>query len=126
MIDKEFDFTDQFFRMVTIGLAKTLSKKIRWINKFTPLNDNETGFKRTTVPFYTSLTGDERFVLDAFVDDIADKRVTMNTDQFQRGVITFTGFNTRSDEFSNPNQYLAQKKNVNGILKNIINHINKK
>ena len=85
--------------------------------------NNETGFKRTTVPFYTSLTGDERFVLDAFVDDIADKRVTMNTDQFQRGVITFTGFNTRSDEFSNPNQYLAQKKNVNGILKNIISKV---
>lgn len=123
MIDKEFDYTDQFFRMATIALAKTLSKKIRWINKFTPLNDDETGFKRVTVPFYTSLTGDERFVLDAFVDDIADKRVTVNTDQYQRGQITFIGFNTLSDEFANPNQYIAKKQNVNKVLKNVISKV---
>ncbi len=123
MIDSHRDFDDQFFRMVTVSLARTLNKSIRWINYFEPLNDTETGRKRVLVPFYTSLTGDERFSLDAFVDDIVDVRVGMNTDQFQRGQITFNGFGTRSDEFANPNQYLAQKTNINGTLRKIISKV---
>lgn len=117
------DFDNQFFRMVTIALAKTMSRQIRWINYFEPMNDNETGRIRVTIPFYTSLTGDERFCLDAFVDDIVDKRVTMNTDQFQRGVISYTSFASRSDEFANPNQYLSKKAEINGTLRKIISKV---
>lgn len=123
-IGHENDFDDQFFRMVTVSLAKTLSKRVRWINKFSPdVSSNKTGLTRVFLPFYTSLTGDERFVLDAFVDDIVDKRVTLNTDQYQRGVITFTNFSTRSDEFANPNQYLSNKVNINSTLKKIISKV---
>jgi len=117
------DFDDQFFRMITVSIANTLSGRVRWINKFTPEKDGDTGYRRVFLPFYTSLTGDERFVFDAFVDDIADKRVTLNTDQFQRGSITFTSFNTRSDEFANPNQYLTKRDMVNGVMKNIISKV---
>lgn len=123
MIDYTYDFDNQFFRMVTIALAKTLSRQIKWINYFEPQNENDTGRLRVTVPFYTSLTGDERFSLDAFVDDIVDKRVTLNTDQYQRGVITWNGFTSRSDEFANPNQYLSQKADINGTLRKIISKV---
>ena len=118
-----FDFDDQFFRMITVSLAKTLSKRVRWINRFTPNNSNESGFIRVFLPFQTSLTGDETFVLDAFVDDIVDKRVSTNTDQYQRGRITFTGFNSRSDEFANPNQYLSKKETINSTLRKIISKV---
>lgn len=123
MIDNNMDFDNQFFRMITISLARTLNKSIRWINYFEPLNDTETGRKRVLIPFYTSLTGDERFSLDTFVDDVVDQRVNMNTDQYQRGNITFTGFRTKSDEFANPNQYLSKKTNINGNLRKIISKV---
>jgi hypothetical protein len=123
MLDKIFDYDDQFFRMVSVALARTMNKSIRWINYFTPLNENETGRKRVCIPFYTSLTGDERFSLDAFVDDVVDTRVTVNTDQFQRGQITFNNFGSRSDQFANPNQYLSQKANINGTLRKVISKV---
>jgi len=123
MIGQVRDMDDQFFRMVTIALARTMNKSIRWINYFEPLDGTETGRRRVLVPFYTSLTGDERFALDAFVDDIVDQRVTMNTDQFQRGQITFNGFGSKSDQFANPNQYLGKKANINGSLRKIISKV---
>jgi len=122
-IGTTYDFDDQFFRMITISLAKTMSKNIRWINRFEPQNENETGMIRSFLPFYTSLTGDERFILDAFVDDIVDQRVGVNTDQLQRGSITFTSFSTNSDEFANPNQYLSKKSEINGVMKKVISKV---
>ena len=123
MIGEKFDFDDQYFRMITIALARTMNKSIRWINYFEPQNDKETGRQRVLIPFYTSLTGDERFNFDAFVDDVVDKRVTMNTDQYQRGSIVLTSIGSRSDEFANPNQYLSQKTNINGSLRKIISKV---
>jgi hypothetical protein len=123
MLEQQHDYDNQYFRMVTIALARTLNKAIRWINYFEPKNENETGRKRVLIPFYTSLTGDERFTLDSFVDDIVDTRVTVNTDQFQRGMIIFNNFTTHSDQFANPNQYLAQKSEINGKLRKIISKV---
>lgn len=114
---KEKDYDNQFFRMVTISLAKTMSKQIRWINRFEDKNI------RVFLPFYTSLTGDERFCLDAFVDDIIDVRLQMNTDQLQRGTITFNGISSKGDELANPNQYLSKKVNINNKLKKVISKV---
>jgi hypothetical protein len=60
------------------------------------------------VPFYYSLTGDERFLLDSFTDDIVSENrfVELNTDMIPRGHLTMTGFNIKSDEFANPNVWL--------------------
>ena len=113
-LEHEYHFNDNFFRMVTVSLARTLTSRIRWINRF------ENSKIRVLLPFYTVLGGKERLLLDAFVDDIPDKRVELNTDQKQRGVITFNGVNTRSDEFANPNQYLAKRSKINGDLKRIV------
>lgn len=116
-IYKQRDFDDQFFRMVGVALAKTMSQRIRWINRF------ENGYRRTVMPFYLDLVGDEQFVMDAFVDDIVDQRVILNTDQKQRGVIKMTSINSKSDELANPNQYLAQKGNINGKLRKILSKV---
>ena len=54
------------------------------------------------------MTGDERFLLDSFSDDVvSDNRyVELNTDMIPRGHLTMTGFDIKSDEFSNPNVWL--------------------
>ena len=116
-MNNQTNYDDQFIRQITIGLAKTLNKRIRWINRFEDKNI------RVTLPMYLSEAGDENFLLDAFIDDIVDKRVSQNTDQFQRGIITFTGFGSKSDEFANPNQYLKQKYTISEKLRTIISKV---
>lgn len=115
MISQQYDFDDQFFREVSISLRRTLNKQIRWINRFEDSNI------RVIIPFYSSLaTQDERFIFDAFVDDIADKRIMSNTDQFQRGVVTMTSIAPRSDEFANPNQYISHKTMIDKKIRKIL------
>jgi hypothetical protein len=38
---------------------------------------------------FGALTGSNRFIMDAFYDDIPDTKVNMNTDTIPRGVLTF-------------------------------------
>ena len=91
-----------FFRDLTVCVLDTLEGQVKWINRFT------SGDVRVEVPFYYSLTGDERFLLDSFADDIVSENrfVELNTDMIPRGHLTMTGFNIKSDEFANPNVWL--------------------
>jgi hypothetical protein len=102
MIGERFNFEDVFFRDLTVCVLDTLEGQVKWINRFT------SGDVRVEVPFYYSLTGDERFLLDSFSDDIVSENrfVELNTDMIPRGHLTMTGFNIKSDEFANPNVWL--------------------
>jgi len=102
MIGERFNFEDVFFRDLTICVLDTLEGEVKWTNRFT------SGDVSVTVPFYYSMTGDERFLLDSFSDDVvSDNRyVELNTDSIPRGHITMTGFDIKSDEFANPNIWL--------------------
>jgi hypothetical protein len=102
MIGERFNFEDVFFRDLTICVLDTMEGQINWINRFS------TGDVYVKVPFYYSLTGDERFLLDSFQDDITSNNrfVELNTDTIPRGHLTLTGFNIKSDEFANPNVWL--------------------
>jgi hypothetical protein len=102
MIGERFNFEDVFFRDLTVCVLDTLEGQVKWINRFS------TGDVFVQVPFYYSLTGDERFLLDSFADDIVSENrfVELNTDMIPRGHLTMTGFNIKSDEFANPNVWL--------------------
>lgn len=102
MVGKKFNFEDVFFRDLTICVLDTMEGQINWVNRFS------SGDVYVKVPFYYSLTGDERFLLDSFSDDIVSENrfVELNTDQIPRGHLTMTNFNIRSDEFANPNVWL--------------------
>jgi len=114
-IDEEYNYDDNFVRMTTIALCKVLGTKVRWINRWSD------GKKiRVLLPFYTSFAGQERFMLDAFVDDIVGNRVELNTDQKQRGVITFKGGSQRDEEFANPNQYVSKETKLNDDFRSIV------
>ena len=93
---------DVFFRDLTVCVLDTLEGEIRWTNRFS------SGDKEVNVPFYYSMTGDERFLLDSFTDDVVsnNRYVELNTDMIPRGHLTLTGFDIRSDEFANPNVWL--------------------
>lgn len=102
MIGEKFNFEDVFFRDLTACVLDTLEGQIRWVNRFS------SGNVSVSVPFYYSLTGDERFLLDTFADDIVSENrfVELNTDLIPRGHLTMTGFNINSDDFANPNVWL--------------------
>lgn len=117
MIGDRNNYDYNFFRMVDAALCKTLTRNIQWVNFFT---DKKI---RVVVPFYMSMAGSERILFDAFVDDIADKRIELNTDQIPRGVVTLTSFASNSDEFANPNQYLAKRSLINDEIKKIIGKV---
>lgn len=102
MIGDRYNMEDVFFRDLTVCVLDTLEGQVKWINRFT------SGDVYVEVPFYYSLTGDERFLLDSFADDIVstNRFVELNTDIIPRGHLTMTGFNIKSDEFANPNTWL--------------------
>jgi hypothetical protein len=102
MIGDSFNFEDVFFRDLTVCVLDTLEGQIKWVNRFT------SGDVFVQVPIYYSLTGDERFLLDSFSDDIVSENrfIELNTDLIPRGHLTMSGFNIKSDEFSNPNVWL--------------------
>jgi len=102
MIGDSFNFEDVFFRDLTVCVLDTLEGQIKWVNRFT------SGDVFVQVPIYYSLTGDERFLLDSFSDDIVSENrfIELNTDLIPRGHLTMTGFNIKSDEFANPNVWL--------------------
>lgn len=102
MIGNRQNFEDVFFRDLTCCVLDTLEGQIKWMNRFT------SGDLFVQVPIYYSLSGDERFLLDSFADDIVSESryVDLNTDIIPRGHLTMTGFNIKSDEFANPNVWL--------------------
>lgn len=114
MINEQYNFDDNFFRMVGAALVKTLHTSITWINYF---HDKK---MRVVVPFYLSIPGSEKYLLDAFVDDIVDSRVELNTDQIPRGIVTFNSFSSDITQFANPNEYLVNKREVNGEMKSFL------
>jgi hypothetical protein len=102
MIGERFNFEDVFFRDLTLCVLDTLEGEINWVNKFT------NGDLKVNVPFFYSLTGDDRFLLDSFSDDVVSNNrfVELNTDQIPRGHLTLSSFDIRADEFANPNVWL--------------------
>lgn len=102
MIGERFNMEDVFFRDLTVCVLDTLEGQIRWVNRFS------SGDFPVEVPFYYSLTGDERFLLDSFQDDIVSENrfIELNTDVIPRGHLTMKSFNITSDEFANPNVWL--------------------
>jgi hypothetical protein len=101
-IGERFNFDDVFFRDLTVCVLDTLEGQVKWINRFS------SGDVLVNVPFYYSLAGDERFLLDTFTDDIASNNrfQELNTDIIPRGHITLNNFSIKSDEFANPNVWL--------------------
>jgi hypothetical protein len=116
-IGEQFNYDNVYFRMVTVALGRTLNKSIRWINYF---KDEK---RCITVPFSYRMFGQERFLLDSYLDDIVDNRVELNTDIRPRGIITLTSFNSVSDEFANPNIYIPKDCRIKEEWKRVITKV---
>ena len=119
MIGQKFNFDEVFFRDLTVCVLDTLEGRLNWINRFT------SGDISVQVPIYYSLSGDERFLLDSFQDDIVSENryVELNTDFIPRGHLTLNNFNIRSDEFRNPNVWLRAVVEDNVEVKKLLKQV---
>ncbi len=101
-IDNKFNYDDVFFRDLSVCLLATLEGKISWVNRFS------SGPVEVVAPIYYSMTGNEDFLMDSFQSDIASdaQPLEINTDEYPRGHVTLKSWRIKSDEFSNPNQWL--------------------
>ena len=119
MIGERFNFDDVFFRDLTVCVLDTLEGQVKWVNRFS------SGNRVVNVPFYYSLTGDERFLMDSFSDDVVSENrfVDLNTDIIPRGHLTLTGFDIRADEFANPNVWLKMVIENNVEIRKILTKI---
>lgn len=119
MIGEKFNMDEVFLRDLTICVLDTLEGRVKWVNRFT------SGDVDVNVPFYYSLTGDDRFLLDSFTDDIVSQNrfVELNTDQIPRGHVTLTSWVIRSDEFRNPNIWLRNVVEDNVEAKRVLNKL---
>ena len=102
MIGEKFNYNDVFFRDLTVAVLDILEGEIYWTYNFS------SGDKEVVVPFYYSKTGDEKFLLDAFTDDIASdyRKVELNTDSVPMGILRYTGYDAQLTELKNPNVWL--------------------
>jgi hypothetical protein len=119
MIGDRFNYEDVFVRDLTTCLLDTLEGQIKWINRFS------SGDVHVNVPIYYSMSGDERFLLDTFSDDIVSNNrfVELNTDIIPRGHLTMTGMNIKSDEFANPNVWLRMVIENEVEIKKILSRV---
>ena len=119
MIGERFNFEDVFFRDLTLCVLDTLEGEIKWVNKFS------SGDRVVNVPFYYSMTGDERFLLDSFTDDVVSnsRYVDLNTDIIPRGHLTLTSYEIRADEFANPNVWLKMVVENNDEIRNMLTKV---
>jgi len=119
MLGSKFNMDEVFFRDLTVCVLDTLEGRLKWTNRFS------SGDVSVEVPIYYSLSGDERFLLDSFQDDIVSENryVELNTDQIPRGHLTLMTFNIRSDEFRNPNVWLRSVTEGNDEVKTLLKQV---
>jgi hypothetical protein len=116
MIGERMNYDDVFIRTVTAAVLDILEGEIYWEYNFSA------GTVGVDVPFYYSMTGDERFLLDTFVDDVVsdNRKVELNTDQIPRGMITWNGWNISTDEINNPNVWMKVALEDKDEIKNVL------
>lgn len=108
---------DVFLRGVILGALSYMRDKI------VIRNTMENRGYAVNVPFFFSLTGDERYIQDKFIDWMEPncreemQKAEGNYDPIPRGVLKYTGSSTRNDALTNPYVRSTYNKEENGEVK---------
>ena len=105
-IDKK-NYDEVYLRNVIVGFLGFLKDKFNYTQ-----NSEEHGMKKVNVPVGYSLTGQKRYILDAFYDDVPNLRVNGNTDQIPAAYIKLNSWNIKNEEFTNPNVWVDVTKEL--------------
>lgn len=88
------------FRNIIVGVLATLNNKLYWYNRI-----SETESKKIEVPFYMSISGQERFLQDNFLNDPdydPENEIAISMyNQIPRAIVDMTGFSISTESMSN-------------------------
>jgi len=84
--NQEFNKDNVILRYIIVSLLAELKDKVYFFNRI-----DEDTLQKINLPFFYSVTGNERFLLDNFLfDAIEDGKAIGNYEVVPRGVITLT------------------------------------
>jgi hypothetical protein len=109
-VNESYNYDGQILRDITVGLLKFLNGRMYWDNTF------ETGIQRVNVPFYYASKPDDRYLLDAFLDDIPGIRPEGDYEPAPRVFIHLQSMDIKSKELTNPNVWVRFNKKVGNQL----------
>ena len=103
LYDLEFNKNDVVLRNILVGVLATLNNRMYWYNQI-----SQTEKKKIPVPFYFSTTGDERFLMDSFMNDVAYEDPTLPSgkaegpyNKIPRGIIQLDGISIDAGSMTN-------------------------
>lgn len=105
-IDKK-NYDEVYLRNVIVGFLGFLKDKFNYTQY-----SEEHGMKKVNVPVGYSLTGQKRYILDAFYDDVPNLRINGNTDSIPAAYIKLNSWNIKNEEFTNPNVWVDVTKEL--------------
>jgi hypothetical protein len=117
----KYNSDDVIIRAAIVGLVKELNNKINFENVW----DDDTR-ETVQVPFYYSMSGDERFLQDAYDNwnDCYPDFIEGNTDPIPRGHIQLNGVSIASAELTSRYVRGYYTKEIDGELKRFNSYIN--
>jgi hypothetical protein len=110
----KYNTDDVHSRAVIIGLVNLLNTRVQYTNVL-----SDTNVDVVTVPFFYSMTGDERFLQDYFLewnDCIHPKIADGNYDVIPRGIVTLTGNTINTSAMTHRFVRGSYVKEINGQL----------
>jgi len=101
LYDLEFNKSDVVLRNILIGVLATLNNKMYWYNRI-----SQTERKKINIPFYFSTTGDERFLMDTFMNTVSaggtdNVKAESFYNQIPRGIVQLDGVNIDAGSMTN-------------------------
>tara|TARA_Y100000385_G_scaffold141050_1_gene146412 strand:- start:300 stop:1256 length:957 start_codon:yes stop_codon:yes gene_type:complete len=111
--NQEFNRDNTVLRYLTVGILAELSKKVYYYNQI-----NEDTLKKIEVPFFYSVSGNERFLLDNFMFD-AEKsgKAIGDYEVVPRGIIQMNSMSINADEQTNKFTRAEFVREWDGVLK---------
>lgn len=118
----KFNTDNVHSRAVIIGLINVLNSRVQYTNVLSDTQEDS-----VTVPFFYSMTGDDRFLQDYFLewnDCVHPKIADGNYDVIPRGIVTLTSSNINTAAMTHRFVRAKYVKEVNGELQTYNSFLN--
>ena len=111
--NQEFNKDNTILRYLVVGMLAELSKKVYYYNQV-----DEDTLKKIEVPFFYSISGNERFLLDNFMFDAEKEgKAIGDYEVVPRGIIQMNSMSINSDEQTNKFTRAEFVREWDGVLK---------
>lgn len=108
------NYDNVYLRSLILGVIAEFHRKVRWINTWANKE------QLITVPVYYTMVGDERFDIDAFIDEIVGVRPDLNIDPIPRAHFLLENTTLKRSEYSNPHVNIEYYKEIDGVLTKLL------